>query len=95
MINNSASIGKQSKRAVAARIGKKIEKMVIWVVVWMMSLLFPFWICGLILAIAKVEIKPIVAMLALITISGFCGWIKIIRPLTKRFRSRNPQRGEH
>lgn len=78
---NSKETTENKSTKQSARFGKKVEKTVLSLVVWTMTLTFPVWIYGMTLAIGKGEFRPIVAMLVLISISGFCGWVKIVRPL--------------
>lgn len=79
----------------AGRLGKKLEKVVVWLVVWTLSLTFPVWIYGMLLAIDKGEFRPVAAMFVLITASGLCAWFKIVSPLIRRFQSEKTQISEN
>lgn len=82
-----------SKRA--ARLGKKVEKSVLSLVVWTLALTFPVWIYGMALAIGKGELRSIAAMVVLIAVSGFCCWFKIASPIVRRFQSTKIQTSEN
>lgn len=78
-----------------SRFGKKLERIVVWLVAWMLSFTFPIWIYGMLLAIGKGEFRSIAAMFVLIIVSGFCLWIKVVNPLIRRMQSGKAQTGEN
>lgn len=72
----------------AGRGGKKMEKAVVWLVVWMFTITLPVWLYGLLLAIGKGEWRPVAAMFVLTSVSGFCCWINIIKPFKAKISAR-------
>lgn len=65
-------------------IQNRVEKSATILVFWTFAFSFPIWIYGMSLAISRIELKPILAMTILLTISGFCFWKKIGQPLKNK-----------
>lgn len=71
--------------AIGRSVISRVEKSATVLVLWTLACSFPIWIYGAFLAIARMELKPVMAMTILLIVSGLCFWKKIGQPLKNKF----------
>lgn len=63
---------------------KGFDKKSLKIIAWIIGFSFPLWIYGLGLAVGKLELQPIVAMLVMTSLSGILLWKTAVAKLKNK-----------